>query len=157
MFAQSYEWLYIASMKNNTTPAPSTKPIDRKEKNQGSKWIRQEKRLAIYMRDGLACVWCGIGIESGAQLSLDHLTPYSHGGSNDETNLVTCCSRCNSSRGNRSTKAFAAAVAGYINHGATAKQILKQIETTTKRPLDVKSAKEMIAARGSYSAVMNGK
>ena len=29
----------------------------------GSKWIRPEKRMAIYLRDGLACVYCGEGVE----------------------------------------------------------------------------------------------
>lgn len=31
----------------------------RKADWQGMNWIRQDKRLAIYLRDGLACVWCG--------------------------------------------------------------------------------------------------
>lgn len=30
---------------------------------QGMNWIRQEKRYAIYLRDGLACVWCKATIE----------------------------------------------------------------------------------------------
>ena len=87
------------------------KPENRTQKNQGMNWITQHKRLAIYMRDGLACAYCGDGVEDGAKLTLDHLTPYSEGGSNHESNLVTCCQRCNSSRGNRSVEQFAAGVA----------------------------------------------
>ena len=68
---------------------------------QGMNWITQKKRLAIYLRDGLACAYCGASVETGAQLSLDHLIPHSEGGTNHESNLVTCCSRCNSSRGAR--------------------------------------------------------
>lgn len=30
----------------------------------GSKWIRPEKRLAIYHRDGFACIYCGATAES---------------------------------------------------------------------------------------------
>lgn len=65
---------------------------------QGMNWIRQEKRLAIYLRDGMACAYCGATIEGGATLSLDHLTPHVAGGSNHESNLITCCTLCNSQR-----------------------------------------------------------
>ena len=44
-------------------------------KYQGMNWLRPEKRLAIYIRDGLACAYCGEGIEDGATLTLDHLIP----------------------------------------------------------------------------------
>jgi len=123
---------------------------------QGMNWIRQEKRLAIYLRDGLSCAYCGASVEQGAQLSLDHIIPHSEGGSNKETNLVTCCSRCNSSRGARSVEAFAAAVAGYINHGVTAEQILEQITACTARSLkDAKEeAKILMERRGSAAKVL---
>ena len=71
-----------------------------RKKGQGSKWIRPEKRLAIYLRDGLACAYCGAKAEDGKPLSLDHLLPCSKGGGNHEGNLVTCCLKCNSRRGN---------------------------------------------------------
>jgi len=68
-------------------------------KGQGSKWIRKDKRLAIYLRDGLACAYCGATVESsGAPLSLDHLVPCSAGGGNHEGNLITACRSCNSRR-----------------------------------------------------------
>ena len=122
----------------------------------GMNWIRQEKRLAIYLRDGLSCAYCGAAVENGAKLSLDHITPHSEGGSNKETNLVTCCSRCNSSRGARDVKEFAAGVAGYLNHGVTAQEILSHIEDCTARNLkDFKAeAKTMIERRGSAAKVL---
>jgi 5-methylcytosine-specific restriction endonuclease McrA len=61
-------------------------------------WIRKNKRLAIYLRDGEACVWCGRAIEDGAELTLDHLVPCELGGDNGERNLVTACRHCNCSR-----------------------------------------------------------
>lgn len=67
---------------------------------RGPKWCRTDKRLAIYLRDGMACAYCGAGVEDGAILSLDHLLPNSKGGGNHEGNLVTCCHACNSKRGN---------------------------------------------------------
>ena len=65
---------------------------------QGSNWIRKDKRLAIYLRDGLACAYCGAAAEDRKPLSLDHLLPCSQGGGNHEGNLVTCCLSCNSRR-----------------------------------------------------------
>lgn len=127
---------------------------ERRQKNQGMNWIRPVKRLAIYLRDGLSCCYCGEGIEQGAKLTLDHLTPYSKGGNNAETNLVTCCHRCNSARGNRSWTGFAAKVAGYINHGATAAQITARIRATRRRKLDVAAAQELINRRGGFSAAL---
>jgi hypothetical protein len=38
------------------------------------------------------------------RLSLDHLDPWSHGGTNDPTNLVTSCLLCNGRRGGKSYK-----------------------------------------------------
>lgn len=75
----------------------------------GSKWIRPEKRLAIYIRDGFECAYCGTDLRDAAPASvtLDHLTPRSLGGANDATNLVTACRACNSSRGARALEDFA--------------------------------------------------
>lgn len=70
---------------------------------QGGKWIRQPKRLAIMLRDALHCLYCGMGVEHGASLTLDHITPasYSTKAKNGANNLVTCCATCNSKRGNK--------------------------------------------------------
>jgi len=119
-------------------------------------WIRPEKRLAIYLRDGLACCYCGEAVEDGAKLTLDHITPYSRGGSNEATNLVTCCHRCNSSRGNRSWRKFAGAVAEYLNHGIKADDIIGHINNARRRVLDISAAKELIARRGGFSAALKG-
>jgi hypothetical protein len=131
-------------------------PRNRNRDDQGMNWIRKEKRLSIYLRDGLACVWCGSTIEDGNPLTLDHLVPQSKGGSNHERNLVTSCRRCNSSRGNRSAKAFAVAVASYLNHGVKPSVILDFIKVTTSRKLDVNSAKDLIARRGGFVAACRG-
>lgn len=113
---------------------------------QGSKWIRPEKRYAIYLRDGLACAYCGAGPDDSL-LSLDHVVPHSRGGSNEATNLVTCCSRCNSSRGQRSVPNFARAVAVYLNQHDTAQLIVNHVRACTRRQLDLAAAKAILAAR----------
>jgi len=123
---------------------------------QGMNWIRQEKRLAIYLRDGLACVWCGDSVENGAKLTLDHVIPHSHGGENKETNLVTACERCNKSRGVRDVFAFATAVAGYLNHNIQPGDVVLHVRSCTMRPLAAHKieAKEMISRRGSAAKVL---
>lgn len=63
----------------------------------GSKWIRPEKRHAIYQRDGRACIYC-LRPAAEVALTLDHLHPRELGGGNDSTNLVTACVSCNSTR-----------------------------------------------------------
>jgi hypothetical protein len=121
---------------------------------QGMNWCRPDLRISLYLRDGLACVYCASGIEDGTRLTLDHLVPHSLGGKNTPGNMVTCCHKCNSSRGNRDYKEFAEKVAGYLNHGITAQQIVDHIETTRQRPHDRKQAKEIISRRGSFSAAL---
>ena len=119
-------------------------------------WLRPAKRLAIYLRDGLACAYCGQAVEDGAQLTLDHLRPHSAGGSNAAMNLVTACHVCNSSRGRRGWKFFAGRVAAYRDHGVTAQAIIAHIDTTRRRRLDLAAAKELIAHRGGFSVAAKG-
>lgn len=126
----------------------------RKENWKGMNWIRQEKRLAIYLRDGVACAYCGSAVEDGTQLTLDHIRPHSKGGSNHESNLITCCQKCNSSRGNRSLELFAQAVAQYLNHGITARQIISHIHDCIARPLPKAEAKTLVARRGSAAKAL---
>jgi len=89
---------------------------------QGMNWVRQEKRAALYERDGRRCLQCGRGTNDGVTLTLDHLVPRSvctavaeldpkteivvdgeitvfAGKPNESHNLVTMCGDCNSSRG----------------------------------------------------------
>ena len=125
----------------------------RARRNGGGKWCTPSKRLAVYLRDGLACTYCGATVEDGAVLSLDHLTPYSRGGTNDAANLVTACKRCNSSRGNRAVAAFARAVADYLGHGDAA-AITRHVRACARRALPRDEAREMLSRRGSVAAVV---
>jgi len=127
---------------------------DARRKWRGMNWIRQERRLALYLRDGLACVWCGVGIEDGAQLSLDHVICNVKGGDNGNENLITCCTRCNSSRADRFIDDFAVAVAAYLNHGVTPEEILGRIRAAIARPVDLVEAKELLARRGGITAAV---
>lgn len=122
---------------------------------QGMKWIRPTTRLAIYLRDGLACAYCGDGIETGVMLTLDHVKPHSKGGSDKPANLVTACKTCNSSRGTRSVPAFSRSVAEYRNHDLDADEIVRHVRRTTRRSLPRQEARDLIARRGSLKKVLN--
>ena len=126
----------------------------RTQRWQGHNWARPSTRLAIYLRDGLACSWCGATVEDGAVLQLDHVVPAAQGGSNHPTNLVTSCRRCNTSRGTRSVPAFAGAVAEYLNHGVTPDEISRHVHATRRRRLPRAEAREMLARRGTVSRVL---
>jgi 5-methylcytosine-specific restriction endonuclease McrA len=74
-------------------------------RGQGSRWIRKDKRWAIYLRDGMRCVYCGAHATQTV-LTLDHCKPRKQGGSNDARNLVTCCYSCNSAKKNMSLRSW---------------------------------------------------
>ena len=73
--------------------------LDRKRRGDRAD-INWQKRALIFMRDGYHCRWCGDGVE---QLQVDHITPWSAGGSDRSDNLRTLCRRCNAQRSNRIT------------------------------------------------------
>jgi CRISPR/Cas system Type II protein with McrA/HNH and RuvC-like nuclease domain len=50
------------------------------------------------------CVYCGCDIS--ASFTIDHKLPVSRGGSDDLTNLVVCCQRCNSQKGNKTPEEY---------------------------------------------------
>ena len=57
-------------------------------------------RSLIYKRDDHQCQYCG----STEDLTLDHIIPKSKGGGDTWDNLVTCCIKCNSKKGNKYLK-----------------------------------------------------
>lgn len=54
-------------------------------------------RNQVYERDGYECWYCG----ATENLSLDHMTPQSRGGTDCIENLLTCCHSCNSAKGSK--------------------------------------------------------
>lgn len=67
------------------------------------------KRAKIYMRDGYQCQYCGIKASAKPKsnqihvkdLTWDHITPKSKGGSSLASNLVTACQPCNRKKADR--------------------------------------------------------
>lgn len=74
----------------------------------GGSWIRREKRLAIYIRDGFTCMCCGTDLRNASPrgIALDHLRTKGKGGCNESWNLMTICLTCNSRRGSKQWTKF---------------------------------------------------
>ena len=58
-------------------------------------------RLFVLERDKFRCVYCGRSpaLNHGISLHIDHIQPFSKGGSNDVDNLQTLCNECNLGKG----------------------------------------------------------
>ena len=110
----------------------------------GSKWIRPERRMAIYARDGFACTFCGETADEGVALSLDHVLPREMGGGHESTNLVTACVSCNSAKRDLSMRAWFAVLR---DKGIDTTKMSVKIKKATARAVDIKLGKALVAAR----------
>lgn len=110
----------------------------------GSKWIRPEKRLAIYHRDGFACVYCKRTAEEGKGLSLDHVLPRELGGTHAAENLVTCCVSCNSAKQEFSNRRFFEMLR---DKGIDTRSLSRRIFRQTMKAIDINQGKKLLAAR----------
>lgn len=70
--------------------------------------ITQSVRLCVLKRDREQCVYCGARANTFRpggmpirRMHVDHLVPYSRGGSCDDWNLACTCDRCNLYKGDR--------------------------------------------------------
>lgn len=57
-----------------------------------------------------SCRYCGVGL-SPMEGTFDHVVPWEEGGSNDPSNIVRCCTRCNRRKFTKSPQEFAAHMA----------------------------------------------
>ena len=65
-----------------------------------SRRIARDVRRKVLQRDGNRCIECRTREADGAQLTMDHVIPFSRGGETAEGNLVTLCESCNQTHGN---------------------------------------------------------
>lgn len=132
----------------------------------GMNWVTPQKRLAIYCRDGFACLYCGAGVENcqargfgpndpreacqvtSVQLTLDHLTPRVRGGGNREDNLITCCMACNTARGKRPWRLFATESATGRNEDP--KALINYIQNCVRRRLRTDEARQIMEHRPRF-------
>jgi hypothetical protein len=64
------------------------------------------KRIALFVRDRGACVYCGATYQDGAQLTVDHVRSRKRGGGDEFENIVTACRPCNEDKAHFSLKAY---------------------------------------------------
>ena len=124
----------------------------------GSKWITRQKRLAIYLRDGMSCCYCNKSIEDDITLSLDHIIPRNFGGNNKANNLITACKHCNEIRQDRDLSEFVKLY--HMFHGSksiTPQMTLEYIKNRLNEDLRpyVMQAKEIIEKRPQWQNALN--
>lgn len=112
---------------------------------QGSKWIRPEKRTALYARDGWCCVYCACGLSEmdPQNMTLDHVRPVELGGTNAATNLVTACRTCNSMKQDKPLAKFLRYLA---ERGFSAEVVARRVRNATRRTYNVNKTAAVKAA-----------
>ena len=83
--------------------SPKPKPTRKSKKKKAarrSRYIPAATRVDVLRRDNHRCVYCGVSAKK-AELEIDHIVPFSKGGSNAISNLQTLCSDCNKGKSNR--------------------------------------------------------
>ena len=114
-----------------------------------SKWIRKEKRHAIYARDGHTCAYCGCDVIAGSHVSveraatLDHLVAHHRGGNNGARNLVTACVSCNSSKQDMTMRAWYKELDA---RGIDTNEVRAEIRRRRNRQINVAAARSRLAA-----------
>jgi len=63
-------------------------------KRFGERYVPPLTNRALFRRDDYICLYCG-GRFPARELSRDHVTPLSRGGTDSWNNVVTACKRCN--------------------------------------------------------------
>ena len=120
-------------------------------KGQGMNWINRDRRLAIYLRDGLACSYCQRGVEDGVKLTLDHIVCRCKGGDNRNSNLVTSCHSCNSRRRNCTvTMKSSFVIITAAKFGTSARVIYNRVQAFRRRKVDVRQARTILASREAW-------
>ena len=71
-----------------------------KEKENSRSPLSPKLRYEVFRRDKFVCQYCG-ACGPNVELEVDHKIPVSRGGTDDMSNLVTSCVRCNRGKGAR--------------------------------------------------------
>jgi 5-methylcytosine-specific restriction endonuclease McrA len=106
-------------------------------------WLRQERRIALHLRDDWTCQYCARKLKDAGprQVHLDHLIPRSWFEArglpidNSNSNLVTACAHCNDSRKAQDWTDFATADA------------IERIMYTITLPVNIALGKAILAGK----------
>lgn len=107
-------------------------------------------RLSFFIRDGLACVFCGAGAETFTHLRIAPVRPNKPSVAG---NVVTVCLRCYKARGDRSVLSYSRSVAEFLGGGIAAADIRRHVHRSARRLPQRKKAEAMFAKRG-YTQLM---
>lgn len=88
------EW--IASAEGEKMYAPSVVKL-RHHVRRPLPELRLSRR-SVFARDNYTCQYCG---STSKDLTIDHVLPKRHGGGMHWENLVACCRRCNTRKGDK--------------------------------------------------------
>ncbi len=80
-----------------SVPMPIPEKVKSNSKKRTSRNINLKLRFTVLHRDNFTCKACGRSPakESGVELHVDHIVPWSGGGETEISNLQTLCSKCN--------------------------------------------------------------
>lgn len=84
--------------KKKKSKQTKIKKVTKTEKR--SRNISTSVRVDVIKRDNCRCVFCGATARE-TQLQIDHIIPFSKGGSNDLSNLQALCVECNRGKSDR--------------------------------------------------------
>jgi hypothetical protein len=112
-------------------------------------WIRLDRRLAIYARDGHACVYCAAE-PPAAILTLDHWHTVADGGGHESSNLLTACHACNSQRKGEDFGAF---LRWLRNRGIRTGGLLVRVDRQRAAPIDRDEGKRLAIERHGPDSV----
>ncbi|MGB3237275.1 MAG: HNH endonuclease [Geitlerinemataceae cyanobacterium] len=103
------DWIKQANTQQNSQPvkpksksAATRQTLSKPQSNpqKRSRYISSSDRVSVLTRDRYRCVFCGRTSQQ-VELEVDHIIPFSKGGSNDLSNLQTLCFDCNRGKGSR--------------------------------------------------------
>ncbi|MGQ4649056.1 HNH endonuclease [Lyngbya aestuarii] len=86
-----------------STAKSKPKPKYKQGTEKRSRYIPASVRYTVLHRDGHKCISCGRSSRE-VKLEVDHIVPFSQGGSNNLSNLQTLCFDCNRGKGARRLK-----------------------------------------------------
>jgi len=98
--------------------------------------VTSEEGRKILERDDYVCRYCGLdgrgSFENALAMRVDFVVPRARKGKKDPSNLVACCSACNTIKGTRVYKSFDEAKADVL---ARREQLRRVWQTKTARPM----------------------
>lgn len=124
--------------------------------SQYSVKFHEDKRHAVYARDGYKCAYCGHHDEtkSGGGLSLDHIVAREAGGeaqsgkTDGATNLITTCGSCNYSKQAKTPREFNAYLKGNGKNAIDWSAVRAQ----AKKKIDIKTGEQNATAARAFRA-----